>query len=32
MFGFDVPAADPANYDEKGQPIKPKHRDRGDAR
>ncbi len=32
MFGFDVPAADPANYDENGQPIKPKHRDRGDAR
>lgn len=32
MFGFDVPAADPKNYDENGQPIKPKHRDRGDAR
>ena len=32
MFGFDVPAADPANYDENGQPIKPKRRDRGDAR
>jgi len=32
MFGFDVPAADPANYDENGQPIKPRHRDRGDAR
>ena len=23
MFGFHVPAADPANYDEDGQPIKP---------
>lgn len=32
MFGFDVPAADPSNYDENGQPIKPRHRDRGDAR
>lgn len=32
MFGFDVPAADPANYDENGQPIRPRHRDRGDAR
>lgn len=32
MFGFDVPAADPANYDENGQPIKPRHRDRGEAR
>lgn len=28
MFGFDVPAADPANYDENGQPIKPKNRNR----
>ena len=27
-FGFDVPAADPANYDENGQPIKPKNRNR----
>jgi hypothetical protein len=32
MFGFHVPGADPKNYDENGQPIKPKHRDRGDAR
>ena len=28
MFGFDVPAADPANYDENGQPIKPRHKNR----
>ena len=32
MFGFDVPAADPSNYDKDGRPIKPKHQDRGDAR
>jgi hypothetical protein len=32
MFGFQVPAADPKNYDENGMPIKPRHRDRGDAR
>ena len=32
MFGFQVPGADPNNYDENGQPIKPKHRDRGDTR
>ncbi len=32
MFGWEVPAADPKNYDEQGQPIKPKHHDRGDAR
>ena len=31
-MGWDSPAADPKNYDEKGQPIKPRHRDRGDAR
>ena len=30
--GWDTPAADPKNYDEKGKPIKPRHRDRGDAR
>ena len=30
--GWDTPAADPKNYDEQGQPIKPRHRDRGDAR
>jgi len=32
MFGWEVPAADPKNYDKQGQPIKPKHHDRGDAR
>lgn len=32
MFGWEVPAADPKNYDEDGQPIKPKRPDRGDAR
>lgn len=32
LFGWDVPAADPKNYDKQGQPIKPKRRDRGDAR
>ena len=32
MFGWAVPAADPKNYDENGQPIRPKHKDRGDAR
>ena len=32
MFGWDCPAADPKSYDENGQLLKPKHRDRGDAR
>lgn len=32
MFGWQVPGADPKNYDESGQPIRPKNRDRGDAR
>lgn len=31
-LGWDTFAADPKNYDEQGQPIKPRHRDRGDAR
>ena len=30
--GWADPAADPKNYDEQGQPIKPRHRDRGGAR
>lgn len=32
MFGWSVPAADPKNYDELGNPRKPKQKDRGDAR
>ena len=32
LFGWDTPAADPKDYDEQGQPIKPKRHDRGDAR
>ncbi len=32
MFGFHTPAADPKNYDDQGMPIRPKHKDRGDAR
>lgn len=32
LFGWDTPTADPKNYDEQGQAIKPRHRDRGDAR
>jgi len=32
MLGWGTPAADPRNYDEQGQPIKPRHTDRGDAR
>ena len=32
MFGWTCPAADPKNYDDQGQPIKPKRQDRGDAR
>lgn len=32
MFGWAVPAADPKNYDQKGQPIQSRRKDRGDAR
>lgn len=32
MFGWQMPAADPKNYDDNGQPVRPKHRDRGEAR
>jgi hypothetical protein len=32
MFGFQVPGADPKNYDENGQAIKQRQKDRGDAR
>ena len=32
IYGWDKPAADPDYYNEQGEPIKFKHRDRGDAR
>lgn len=32
MFGWGCPAADPKNYDDNGKPVRPKHRDRGEAR
>lgn len=32
MFGWDIPAADPKNYDAEGKAIKPKQKDRGGAR
>ena len=28
MFGWHVPGADPKNYDDQGQPIRPKAKDR----
>ena len=32
MFGWAVPAADPGNYNEAGEPIRPARKDRGEAR
>lgn len=32
MFGWQVPGANPKNYDDNGQMVRPKHRDRGEAR
>ena len=32
MFGWESPAADPKNYDAEGRAIKPRQRDRGEAR
>jgi len=32
IYGWDKPVADPKNYDEQGKPIKPRYRDRSDAR
>ncbi len=32
LFGWQTPAANPKNYDESGQPVRPKSKDRGDAR
>lgn len=32
MFGWGVPGADPKNYNENGEPIRPQKKDRGDAR
>ncbi|MDD2268099.1 MAG: hypothetical protein PHY15_00955 [Eubacteriales bacterium] len=32
MFGFEVPGADPKNYNDNGKPLKLKHKDRDDVR
>ena len=32
MFGWQVPGADPKNYDEQGLPVRPKTRERDEAR
>ena len=32
MFGWHVPGADPKNYNENGEPIRPQRKDRGEAR
>jgi hypothetical protein len=32
MFGWHVPGADPKNYNENGDPIRPQRKDRGEAR
>ena len=32
LFGWDKPAADPKKYDQRGQPLRPRYRDRRDAR
>ena len=32
MFGWQVPGADPKNYDDQGLPVRPKARERDEAR
>ena len=32
LFGWETKSADPANYNEQGEPIMSKHKDRGEAR